>query len=137
MIAYKLDNPTRIKADQQIAQMGEVLAEIAPTLRILRGLINEHKTTISGTALGQYRDELQSMVNEAISLTHTIAKNAIRLSKVSDLAANQLSALEIQIAESLKARDMESITPRSQTNAIPNRQEPTRISRVIEYSRPN
>ncbi len=47
MIVYKLDKPTQIKADEQIRDMKVVLAEIAPTLRMLRDLLAEHKASVS------------------------------------------------------------------------------------------
>lgn len=117
MIVYKLDKPTQMKADAQIKDMSSVLSEIAPTLRILRDLINDHQTSLYEKNINQYREELQLMITESIRLTHLIAINSQRLSTVSDIAAKQLSAVDDQIAAALKGRSIETVTPQSQVSS--------------------
>ncbi len=107
MIVYKLDKSVQIKASTQIKDMGGVLSEIAPTLRILRDLVIENQASISEQSVDQYREDLLQMIAEAIRLSHLITINSQRLCKVSDLAAKQLAVLDNQIIEALKGRNVE------------------------------
>lgn len=107
MIVYKLDRAHQIMADARIREMNLVLSEIAPSLRILRDLLNQHKNTISEPNIDQYREELQQMVAEAIRLTHTIAANSQQLSSVTDRTGKQLTSMQEQIADGLKGQRLE------------------------------
>lgn len=107
VIVYKLDKPTQIKAGTQIKDMSAVLSELSPTLRLLRGLLNDHQVAISEPNINQYRNDLLRMTDEAIRLTHLIATNAQRLVGVSEQTAKYLSTIEEQIASALQGRNGE------------------------------
>lgn len=105
MIVYKVDKSTHVEANTQIKDMGSVLSEIAPTLRLLKELLAEHETAITSPSIDRYREELREMVAEAAQLAHHIAINAQRLSSVSDQASKHLVSLEEQIAGALQTRE--------------------------------
>lgn len=105
MIVYKVDKSTHVEANTQIKDMGSVLSEIAPTLRLLKELLAEHEASITSPSIDNYRDELREMVAEAAQLAHHIAINAQRLSSVSDQASKHLVSLEEQISSALQTRD--------------------------------
>lgn len=90
MITYKIDQQSYVKANTQIRDMGAVLSEIAPTLRILQDLLKQHETSISIPSLNSYRQDLQNMIPEAVRLAHLIAVNSQRLSAASEQATKQL-----------------------------------------------
>ncbi len=108
MIIYKVDNQTQTEVSTQIKDMGAVLSEISPTLRILKELLSEHKTAISQPSIDKYREELLTMLFEAIRLTHQISINAQRLSSISEQATKHMATLENQIAAALQGRTMQA-----------------------------
>lgn len=132
MIVYKLDKPTQMKADAQIRDMGSVLSEIAPTLRILRDLVNEHQTSLYEKNINEYREELQLMITESIRLTHLIAINSQRLCSVSDIAAKQLAALDDQVSAALKGRSIDTVTPQSQSDTTTSTHDITAAPRASQ-----
>lgn len=104
MIVYKIDQQPHTKANTEIKDMGAVLSEIAPTLRTLQELLKQHEASISIPSLNSFRQELQSLIPEAIRLTHMISINSQRLSMVSDQATRQLGTLDGSVRSALVSK---------------------------------
>lgn len=102
MIVYKIDKQPHINANTQIRDMARVLEEIAPTFELLQELLTKHASTISSPSINNFRDELQRNTYEAIRLSRTIAKNAQKLTSVSDQAGKHLSAIEEHFGATLR-----------------------------------
>ncbi|CAN5640250.1 hypothetical protein BH23PAT1_BH23PAT1_4900 [soil metagenome] len=109
MIVYKLDKTNQKKASEEIKDMGAVLSEIAPTLRILQDLLAQHQQSLYEQNINQYRDDLLNMTSEAIRLTHLISVNSQRLHTVSDQVSKHLGTLDEQISNALQGRGLEPI----------------------------
>lgn len=115
MVVYKVDQQPHTKANNEIRDMGAVLSEIPATLRVLQDLLKQHESSISVPSLNRFRQDLQSMVPEAIRLTHFIAINSQRLSAVSEQAYKQLANFDINVRTAL-------VTKTAQTQPTPQAQ---------------
>lgn len=139
MIVYKLDKPIQMKADSQIKDMGAVLSEITPTLRILRELLVKHKASLSEKNIDHYREELLQMITESMRLTHLIAINSQRLITISDFASKQLSSIDNQIAGAFQGRPAEQTPAQAATTPAPNAKDSNqaatpRTARAMSFS---
>ncbi len=117
MLVYKVDQTIQSKASSEIKDMGAVLSEIAPTLRILRDLLKEHEASLSVPSINSYRQDLLNMIPEAIRLTHMIAVNSQRLSTVSEQAVKQLGTLDMNVRSALVSNSAQTPQATTQTQA--------------------
>lgn len=97
MIVYKLDKSVHASASKQIKDMHQVLNEIAPTLEVLKQLLNEHGRSISTPTVDNYRAHLLQTVDYAIDVSKVISENAQQLCAVSDQASRYLITVDEQI----------------------------------------
>lgn len=133
MIVYKIDQPTQLKANDQIRDMGAVLSEIAPTLRILQDLLKQHETSMSIPSLDSYREDLQTMIPEAIRLSHLIAVNSQRLASVSDQATKQLTTIDNVIQTALVTKTGQTHpTEQAQGTTLPRSNYETQSTRLFQ-----
>ncbi len=108
MIVYKIDKQSQVKASTDIRSMAEVVAEITPTLRILKDAVTEQGSGISSPSINNFREELQQRINAAIGLTTVIADDSQKLVAVSDQAAKHVLAIEEQLGTVLQSKATET-----------------------------
>lgn len=101
MIVYTHDISKEKDVNKEIRDMSRVLAEIVPTFRTLEGLLNDHKDAINTPNLERFREDLQSMLPEAMRLAHLISTNSQLLASASSQASKQLVAVEDNVKNSL------------------------------------
>jgi hypothetical protein len=101
MIVYKLDSEQERDSSVAINDMAAVLAEIAPTFRILEELLSKHEASLSTPSINRFRKDLQNMLPEAIHMAHLISTNSQILAGVSQQASKQLAAVEANAKSSM------------------------------------
>ncbi len=101
MIVFKIESAEEKEINTAITEMKHVLAEIAPTLRILQDLLKKHADTISSPSIDTFRSDIVAMLPEAIHMAHHISTNSQILAGVSAQASKHLAAVETQARVSL------------------------------------
>ncbi len=94
MIVYKIDKESADKANARLRDMAGVIAEVSPSLLVLRKVLAQHDASIETPAITQFRSELIDTVTQAIGLTYTISENAQKLTKTSEQASKHLAAID-------------------------------------------
>lgn len=104
MTIYKIDeNPTN-EINKHIANMDNVLNEIAVTYAILLELLESQASTLSAPSIDLFREGLKETVNIAVVNATIIREKSAKLVKVSEQASKHLSAVESRVDIALQEK---------------------------------
>ncbi len=94
MITYKVSKQSLAGANTDIRAQLRDLAEISSAFKSLQDKLAVHEDAIASPTLNAYREEIERLVDTAISLTGNISDKTQKLSNVSEQAGKHLIAIE-------------------------------------------